>query len=108
MGLTSMSNKYLIEYKMENDAVIYIESTDDIGIERISNDSTSTASERFEQALTHIQPVANALFGAFEQFNNPKEVNLEFGIKFSAKAGIIFASADSEATFKVSLKWVNS
>ena len=57
--------------------------------------------------MAHIKPVAKALFGAFEEFNNPQEIQLEFGVKFSAKAGVIFASADSEATFKVSLKWQN-
>ncbi len=102
------NNKYLIEYKMENDAVIYIEASDARGIELVSNDDNIfSTSQRFEQALNHIKPVADALFGAFGELNNPKEVNLEFGVKFSAKAGVIFASADSEATFKVSLKWVN-
>ena len=40
--------------------------------------------------------------------NTPDEIGLEFGIKFNAKAGAVFASVDSEATFKVSLKWKNS
>lgn len=103
-----MSDKYLIEYEMEDGRIIYIESSDDLGIERIADNSTSKAGEKFEQAVTHIKPVAKALFGAFEDFNNPREINLEFGVKFSAKAGVVFASADSEATFKVSLKWENS
>jgi len=36
----------------------------------------------------------------FQDINAPAEINLEFGIKFNAKAGFIFASADSEATFR--------
>ena len=32
-------------------------------------------------------------------------VNLEFGVKFNAKAGVVFASVDSEAIFKVSITW---
>jgi hypothetical protein len=39
--------------------------------------------------------------------NSPAEIGLEFGIKLNAKAGAIFASVDSEATFKVSIKWRN-
>ena len=35
----------------------------------------------------------------------PSEAQVEVGFKFSAKAGVILASADSEATFKVTLKW---
>jgi len=100
-----MSEKYLIEYEMEDGSVIRVESSGDLGVERISKDKTSRAGEKFEQAIAQIKPVAKALFGAFEHFNNPQEINLEFGVKFSAKAGVIFASADSEATFKVSLKW---
>lgn len=101
-----MSNKYLVEYEI-GDSTILIEAEDQHGIERISNDNTSKASEKFESAISHIKPVAKALFGAFEEFNNPQEINLEFGIKFSAKAGVIFASADSEAAFKIALKWDN-
>jgi len=32
-------------------------------------------------------------------------VEAEFGLKFSAKAGIYIASADSECTFKIKLVW---
>ena len=104
----AMSDKYLVEYQLEDGSTILIESEDKHGIERISDkDNTSKASEKFESAVKHIKPVAKALFGAFEEFNNPQEIQLEFGVKFSAKAGVIFASADSEATFKVSLKWQN-
>lgn len=102
-----MSDKYLIKYEMENDAVIYIEAIDEMGIERVGDNKTVSALEKFEQAMKHIKPVASALCGAFEELNKPKEINMEFGMKFSAKAGVIFASADSEATFKISLKWVN-
>lgn len=102
-----MTEKYLVEYKMQNDAVIHIEATARAGIDRIDANYTSGAGESFEDALAHISPVANALFSAFEELNKPKEINVEFGIKFSAKAGVIFAAADNEPTFKVSLKWVN-
>jgi hypothetical protein len=39
--------------------------------------------------------------------NSPNEIRLEFGIKLSGKVGAIFVSADSEATFKISLTWRN-
>lgn len=103
-----MSDKYLVKYEMEGGTSILIEATDTGGIERISDkDNTSKASEKFEQAVSHIKPMADALFGSLAELNSPKEIQLEFGVKFSAKAGVIFASADSEAAFKVSLKWEN-
>lgn len=102
-----MSEKYLIEYEL-NGSKVLIEATDEQGIERISDKNKPVkASEKFEQAVSHIKPVAEALFGSLEEFNNPKKIQLEFGVKFSAKAGIIFASADSEAAFKITLKWEN-
>ncbi len=99
-------DKYLVSYELEDGSNILIEATDSNGIERISDkDNTSKASEKFEQAVSHLKPVAEVLFGSFSELNNPSEIQLEMGIKFSAKAGIIFASADSEAAFKITLKW---
>ncbi|OWK34897.1 hypothetical protein FRUB_09739 [Fimbriiglobus ruber] len=42
------------------------------------------------------------------ELNNPSEVAIEFGIKVSVESGVIVASAEAEANFKVSLKWKNS
>lgn len=47
------------------------------------------------------------LLDNLKELNTPDEINLEFGLKFGAKAGAIFASADSEAVFKVAIKWKN-
>lgn len=65
------------------------------------------ASERFDSALSRLRPAAEKVLDAFRELNTPSEIQLEFGVKFGAKAGAIIASADSEATFKVSLKWQN-
>lgn len=99
-----MSEKYLIEYQLTDGTPVTIECTDGLGIERISN-SRTTPTVSFESTLNQIKPVANLLLGAFTELNNPTEVELEFGVKFSGKVGVIFASADSEANFVVKLKW---
>jgi|UPI00035E0FCD hypothetical protein len=65
------------------------------------------AGGHFQDAIAHIRPAAEAVLHALAEMNQPDEINLEFGVKFSAKVGAILASADSEATFKVSLKWKN-
>jgi len=62
---------------------------------------------RFMDAVAGIKPAAEAVLEIFQEMNSPDEIDLAFGIKFSAKAGAILASVDSEATFKVSLKWTN-
>ena len=52
-------------------------------------------------------PAAELVLNAFREMNTPDEIGLEFGVKFNASAGAFLASAGSEATFKVSLKWKN-
>jgi len=65
------------------------------------------AESRFVDAVARIKPAAEVVLKAFQEMNTPDEIGLEFGLKFNAKTGVVFASADSEATFKVSLKWTN-
>ena len=62
---------------------------------------------RFVEAVERVKPAAEAVLKTFKELNTPGEIALEFGVKFNAKAGAILASVDSEATFKVSLKWTN-
>jgi Trypsin-co-occurring domain 1 len=35
----------------------------------------------------------------------PDEFTVEFGVKLSAKAAVVIASATTDANFKVTLKW---
>lgn len=57
--------------------------------------------------FAQIAPVGNALLNSLKDINTPDEINLEFGISLGGKTGIIFASAETEATFKVSVTWKN-
>ena len=65
------------------------------------------AQVHFAEAIAQIRPAAQAVLDAFRQMNHPSEVNLEFGIKLSGKLGAIFTAVESEAIFKVALKWKN-
>ena len=60
-----------------------------------------------EKVVSRIKPAAELVLNSFKEMNTPDEIALEFGLNFKAKTGVVFASADSEATFKVSLKWTN-
>lgn len=62
---------------------------------------------RFSDAIKHIRPTAEAVLTALRGMNTPNEIGLEFGVKFSAKAGAFLVSADGESHFKVALKWTN-
>lgn len=67
-------------------------------------DVLSKGSDRLDAALKKIAPVASA-FKEHLSLVRPDEATLEFGLKFSASAGVVFSSAESEATFKIVLKW---
>jgi hypothetical protein len=105
-----MSNQ-LVKYEIDG-GYIYIEAAKqiysaDIDTD-ISNDGVDVADGgKFDFVIQNIKPVADVLLKALKELNEPTDVELEMGLKFGAKTGVIFASADSEATFKVTLKWHN-
>ncbi|MCP4459041.1 MAG: hypothetical protein GY816_13615, partial [Cytophagales bacterium] len=82
---------------------------DEQSTQRVSRNKEGVveAESKFTKALAHVKPVASAVMDSVREMNTPDEIGLEFGLKFGAKAGVIFTSADSEATFKLSLKWKN-
>ena len=104
--------KKLIPFEVEG-GQIFIEAGDDdasdSGVQRVgrADGEAVTGDKRFNEAIARVKPAAEAVLRTFREINTPAEIGLEFGIKFNAKVGAVFASADSEATFKVSLKWKN-
>ena len=98
--------KHLIEYPLANGETLYIEAeTSEDELSRISNsDGKETSAQKFEDALNKTEPALAAVANLMKKLQ-PSEAQVEVGFKFSAKAGVILASADSEATFKVTLKW---
>ena len=65
-----------------------------------------TAQQSFEQAISRVQPAANALLGRLRAMaDEPDEVVVEFGLELSAEAGAFIASASTSANFSVSLTW---
>lgn len=94
----------LVKFELEDGSSIYIEQPSKVAM-RGGKDMVKTSTTKFEQAVNQVKPAAKAVLNAFKEMNTPDEINLEFGMKFSASAGAIIASVDSEATFKVNLTW---
>ena len=67
----------------------------------------TTVPRELNSIFAQIAPVGNALLKSLKDINTPDEINLEFGVSLGGKTGIIFASAETEATFKVSITWKN-
>jgi hypothetical protein len=106
--------KRVVEFKLDDDSPVFVEIEDSegsYGTQRVSrggrNDGIEESDNRFTEAVARVRPAAELVLQSFREMNTPDEIGLDFGIKFSAKAGAILASVDSEATFKVSLKWKN-
>jgi hypothetical protein len=102
--------KKIIEFELNGQPVYFeTEMTEVEGMRRVSRggdvEETEKATSRFTDAVSCIKPAAEVVFNAFREINTPDEIGIEFGIKFNAKAGVVFVSTDSEATFKVSLMW---
>lgn len=107
--------KELVEFTTEDGAVIVVESTlDDVGAggyELVSSGPDETpvikSKQSLAQALGQLKPITEMLFKSLNDINHPSQIELEFGVKLGAKAGLVIASADSEVTFRVKLAWSN-
>ncbi len=107
-----MSNRTsLVRIKLDDNIDAVFETVlDSDGSEELvdrGEDDIPEAVERLDSLAKKIQPVAQTLFSALKELNTPDEINLEFGIKLGGKAGIVFASAETECNFKIGLKWTN-
>lgn len=105
--------KHLLEFELDGGS-IFIEGEDSVPEKsgrtlrgKSQGDESDGHVQRFVDTIARVRPAAEAVLKAFQEMSTPEEIALEFGVKFNAKVGAILASADSEATFKVSLKWTN-
>lgn len=107
-----MNNNQLIEYPFEEGGSIFVEirSINENGFERTSNtDNIVKANQTFEKAIDSIKPMSQKIINKIRELvNPPDEVQVEFSVKLGVKAGVILASADSEANFKIQLTWKNN
>ncbi|NJO75930.1 MAG: hypothetical protein HC833_20565 [Leptolyngbyaceae cyanobacterium RM1_406_9] len=60
-----------------------------------------------EQALDQVQPVISKVVSRLKSgLTTPaNEVEVTFGLKLSAEAGVVFGSVGGEVTFEVKMKW---
>lgn len=104
-----MQEKSVVAFRMKDGSTVQAEASDTVGnFQRVSRtDGVIEATEDFEATISHIPPVAQAVMDALKEINNPEEISLELGLKFNAKAGVVFAGVGSEVAFKVAVKWKN-
>ena len=106
-----MAHQELTEFTVGDDLSIMVESDEpDRGFQPVSraggrgrDDNTPRS---FTDAMDRVGPLANQLVEKLKDLvEQPEEVEVEFGIKLSAAAGVVVAKAGSEANFKITLTW---
>jgi hypothetical protein len=101
--------KHIVQFDLADGSPVYVEvdEPESPAHQRVSVGGVEVekAQDRFVDAIRHIKPAAEGVLQTFRELHMPDEIHLEFGIKLSGKIGAIIAAVDSEANFKVSLKW---
>ena len=105
--------KEVVKFELDGGPV-YVEVEDGIGggrmerAGRLGDGEDARTVGKFREALSYVKPAADVVLEALKEVNMPDEITMDFGIKLNTKFGVaIFASAGSEATFRVSMKWSN-
>ena len=102
--------KNIIEIPLENAHSIYVEidTPQQEGMQRAARpgEVLTKSTQTFENALEAIKPAINAIINKLSEYSTSvDQIEVEFGVKFSAKADVIIASVDSEANITVKLSW---
>jgi hypothetical protein len=103
--------KHFITFNLESGGVMTVEVDEPMaegGLARAARpgEVIEKAGESFETAMDKIKPAAVAVIGKLRDLADPPDdIEVEFGIKLTAAAGAVLASAGVEANYKVTLKW---
>jgi hypothetical protein len=86
---------------------VEIDEPDSIGRVGRASEVVAHAQQTVVEALTHLTPaVQKVLAHVRGMFESPNKVQVQFGVKMSAEAGIVVAKAATEANFTVTVEWV--
>lgn len=103
--------KRLAEFSLDDGSTILVEvdTPDSVGgtMRGVApSEMVEKARDTFEAALAKIRPAAEAIISKLRDLSErPDIVEVEFGLKLSASAGAVIASAATEANFKINLTW---
>lgn len=106
----------LAQFKLDDGTAFLVEvdkpqPTSSGSIQRVASVNTKQmvyqATQTLDQALDSIKPVASTVVSRLRSglAQPADEVEVTFGLKLSAEAGVVFGSAGGEVTFEVKLKW---
>jgi hypothetical protein len=96
-----------VAFRLQGGGVVYVDTTtpDQGGLVGASG-AVIEAKHTFEEAVSGLKPVAEALLGQVRSLvQSPDEVSLEFGVTLKLEAGVLIAKTAGEGNFKVEVKW---
>jgi hypothetical protein len=103
--------RQIYQHETKSGIVVYASIDEDAGLEPIGGGAGSKiprpvtrACESFEEALEMIKGLTEAARRELDQLQ-PDTVQLEFGVQFSGKAGVVLGEIGTSAHCKVSLTW---
>jgi len=104
--------KRFVEFPLEDGGTIVVEVNEPEGergsrrAARGSEEEPEKAPQTFEHALSKIRPATEKVITTLRGLiQKPDEVEMEFGFSLSAEAGVIIASASTQANYRVTLRW---
>lgn len=101
--------KYLVEYPLEGggSVVVEVEEPETEGTVRAGRgDIIVKAKETLEDAFGHVLPVTQSIVEKLRTIGHkPDEIEINFGVKLTTKAGAVIACAGGEANFDVKVSW---
>lgn len=91
----------------DGDILIEVERPDDgRPVTRGGGEILHKASLSFEAAWARINPIATQIIQKLgDAIEGTEQVQVRFGVKFSADAGIFIASTGTEANFAIEITW---
>jgi hypothetical protein len=107
---TGASMRGLIEVPLETGGCLLVEVDEDLepGVVRVgrAGEVAATARQTLETSLDQLKPLATAVIDRLRGLAHPPhEVNVEFGVKLTAHAGMVIAASGGEANLTVRLCW---
>jgi hypothetical protein len=101
--------KQLVEYKLKDGSSFHVEvevPESEVVTRAGRKDLPAEANMMFEDAINRVKPMATAIVESLRGITDPSpDVEIEFGLKLTANAGAVVASAGAEANYALTLRW---